>query len=365
MQKHFSEYFRPTEPETTTLWAEAVFVFDTNVLLNLYRMSRETSLKIKSILCRLKGRLFLPHQVGVEFFRNLEEEITRQVNAFEQVRQYLKKIPETFSKDFSRHSCIPIAEIKKALTQCTDDQITIVDKCQEANQLNFLTHGDPILPELNDIFSDCSEEPYKGAADDALNTKVDERCNQNTAPCCVSTGGKDLPPPASNPHRGDGRVWFQIVRHAATTLKPIIFVTGDVQPNWWRTARLGNHPKPIGPHFQLTRDVESVSGNRFLMYSQEEFLSKAPKYLGVTDQMEAAIEEVRQIRESASTERDSELLDDPKTTFREESQSLEKGEPDQESELAEQDPGLLDDPKASPLEELKSLDKAEKGGEVD
>ena len=47
MRKLFSEYFRPTEVETKQLWAEAVFIFDTNVLLNLYRMSRETSLEIR------------------------------------------------------------------------------------------------------------------------------------------------------------------------------------------------------------------------------------------------------------------------------------------------------------------------------
>ena len=104
MRQHFSENFRPTEDEKKAIWAEAVFVFDTNVLLNMYRMSRETSSAIMGILKSLKGRLFLPHQVGVEFFRRREEEeVAKQANAFESVRQYLKRIPDLLKEKFSRH----------------------------------------------------------------------------------------------------------------------------------------------------------------------------------------------------------------------------------------------------------------------
>jgi len=363
VRRHFSEYFRPTEPETEKLWAEAVFIFDTNVLLNLYRMSGETSLKIRDILKTLKGRLFLPHQVGVEFFKHLEEEIAEQVNAFERVRQFLKKFPERFMQEFSRHPCIPITGITEALKKCADEQVAIVTESQKSNQLNFLTHDDPILPELDALFADATEDRYTGADDDALNKQVDERVQQNLAPCFVTAGGKASTPPASNPHRGDGRVWFQIVKHAGTTKKPVIFVTGDEKPNWWRTARLGTQDRAIGPHFELIRDIESASKNRFMMYTQEGFLSEAPKYLGVPEQTQA-IEEVRQIREGASTEKDIGLIQEPKTSHFEELKSLEKAESGQESGSMGKDADLIDEPKTSPLEESKSQEKPEPKEEV-
>jgi hypothetical protein len=144
MRKHFSEHFRPDEDEKKRIWAEAVFVFDTNVLLNFYRLSRDNSAAMMGILKTLKGRLFLPHQVGLEFHKHREEEIARQVNAFQQVKSHLTALPGRFKQDFSRHPCIPIGKIADALKKFVEEQIAAVNQCQEANQLNFLTHEDPI-----------------------------------------------------------------------------------------------------------------------------------------------------------------------------------------------------------------------------
>ena len=200
MRQHFSENFRPTEDEKKAIWAEAVFVFDTNVLLNMYRMSRETSSAIMGILKSLKGRLFLPHQIGVEFFRHREEEVAKQVNAFESVRQYLKRIPDLFKEKFSRHPCIPIPGITDALKACADKQIEGVTESQNANQLNYLNHSDPILPELADVFGDSSEGPNAPAEEEDLNKKVDERVQQNLPPCWV--GGREKAQQATG---GQGR----------------------------------------------------------------------------------------------------------------------------------------------------------------
>ncbi|MEI7996822.1 MAG: PIN domain-containing protein [Methylococcaceae bacterium] len=295
MRKHFSEHFQPTEAEKQNIWAEALFVFDTNILLNLYRLSKETSLGMMEVLKKLKGRLFLPHQVSFEFYEHREEEIARQVNAFEDVRKYLKEIPKDFKKQFSRHPCIPITAIAEALTKCAEEQVNLVADSQGKNQLNFLDHDDPILPALDALFTDCSEPPYTDADNDLLNEKVEECFQKNLPPCFVYESGQK-PKSPTNYHKGDSRVWFQIIKHAGTTKKPIIFVTADDKHNWWRHIKIGNKDRPIGPHFQLIRDIELASGNRFLMYTQESFLEEAPKYLGVSEQKQI-IEEIKQIKE--------------------------------------------------------------------
>ncbi len=83
------------------------------------------------------------------------------------------------------------------------------------------------------------------------------------------------------------------------------------------------------------------------MYTQEDFLTEAPKYLGVPEQVRA-IEEVKQIRETADTE---------KETGREaESKDEDVGS---QIESMEKDADLLEEPKTSPLEESKDEEKAE------
>ena len=354
MRTHFSEYLRPKEGEMQTLWAEAVFIFDTNVLLNLYRMSRETSSAIMHILQKLEGRLYLPHQVTVEFFKHREEVIAEQVNAFEKMRTLLKGIPGQFRQQFSRHACIPIAEITEALEKCVGEQVATVYTYQNTYPSEPLFRNDAILLGLDTLFANCNEGPYTIEQDAALNKKVDERIQHNLPPCFVPPSGKSSAAPASNPHQGDGRVWFQIVNYAEANKKPIIFVTGDEKPNWWRTVKIGSKERVTGPHFHLVQDVEAVSNNRFMMYTQAAFLSDASTYLNVPEQNTQAMDEVRQVQEHASMEEpmkgpiESELLD--KTEFAMKSKSMEN------------DVEWLNEPKRSPLKESKSQEKAEDDG---
>lgn len=354
----FFEYFRPTEEETKALWGEAVFIFDTNVLLNLYRVSANTSIELRAVLNLLRGRLFLPNQVGVEFFKHAESEIAKQVNAFAAVKRDLQKIPREFSKEFSRHPCIPISDIAQALQECVDVQIERVEKSQNENQLNFLFNDDPILKELNSLFAGSSEPAYTDEENDELNKLVDERILQNDAPCSVTPTSATVASLEKNPHRGDGRVWFQLVKHATSVKKPLIFVTGDMQGNWWRTAKLGNDEKPVGPHFALIRDIKRASGEKFWMYTQEQFLLMAPAYLGASDQS-ASISEIKLLQDFELARVAAEILDEPKAAApislekkfgpdadsgfgEKETYPLEKSQPDIPDEAAKEQPFQID-----------------------
>ncbi|MBA8734192.1 PIN domain-containing protein [Chromobacterium violaceum] len=308
MQNNFFEYFRPTREETEALWKEAHFIFDTNVLLNLYRMSAETSREMREILRKIESRLFLPHQVGMEFFRHVEEEIAKQVNEFESVKNRLKKIPNDFGKELTRHPCIPINAIKEALEKCINEQIEAVEKSQSDNQINFLEHEDPILSELNSLFKDSSAGASSAEEEKEINEKIELRIKENSAPCYTSISAKKNL--ENNPHRGDGRVWFQILKYASEKKKPIIFITGDLKENWWRMVKLGNSEKPVGPHVALIRDITSITENKFWMYTQTEFLEMAPKYLGAREQTKG-IEEVKHISEILNQSLSSEVPDEP------------------------------------------------------
>ncbi|MHA6889738.1 PIN-like domain-containing protein [Ralstonia pseudosolanacearum] len=350
MRDNFSEYFRPTEEETKSLWGAAIFVFDTNVLLNLYRVSASTSIRLREVLRLLKGRLFLPNQVGMEFFRHAESEIAKQVNAFAAVKRDLQRIPRDFGKEFSRHPCIPISDITDALQECVNAQIERVEQSQNENQLNFLFNDDPILSELNSLFEGSSEPPYSDEGNSVINKLVDERVLQNDAPCIApSAAAASL---EKNPHRGDGRVWFQLVKYAEAEKKPLVFVTGDMQGNWWRTAKLGNEERPIGPHFTLIRDIKRASGERFWMYTQEQFLSMAPAYLGASDQS-TSISEIKLLRDSELARVDGEVPDEPKSVSIMSSEKSLNSEFGSGSGLVEKEVCPLDKSKENILGEAK------------
>ena len=94
MREEFRGYFRPSDEELRSLWDQAIFTFDANVLLNLYRYSSETVAKFIDILTTLRGenRIWICHQAALEYHRNRCLVITEQMAAFDSIRSKLSSI---------------------------------------------------------------------------------------------------------------------------------------------------------------------------------------------------------------------------------------------------------------------------------
>ena len=80
MRNAIPEYLEYSDEEKKKLWENATFVFDTNVLLNLYRYSKETREALLSSMEKIKDRIWLPYQIAYEFMKNREETIYETSN---------------------------------------------------------------------------------------------------------------------------------------------------------------------------------------------------------------------------------------------------------------------------------------------
>src|SRR5579863_6651180 len=108
MRDCFRHFFRPPDADLTELWQSGLFSLDASVLLNVYGYSFDTSEKLLSLLEILKGRIWLPHQFGLEFARNRGSVVIKQISnyadtvkAFRQIKdQYLApKHDHPFERD--------------------------------------------------------------------------------------------------------------------------------------------------------------------------------------------------------------------------------------------------------------------------
>ena len=84
MKKAISEYIEFDEGEKKQIWKKAIFVFDTNVFLNIYRYSKKTRESMLEAMDSLKDRIWMPYQVAKEFMKN------RPTVVFETIEQYSK-----------------------------------------------------------------------------------------------------------------------------------------------------------------------------------------------------------------------------------------------------------------------------------
>ena len=70
MKELFSGYYRKTEDDIKKIWEHGIIMFDTNVLLNLYRYSESTQNTILELIKRFSNQIYLPHQAALEYNRN-------------------------------------------------------------------------------------------------------------------------------------------------------------------------------------------------------------------------------------------------------------------------------------------------------
>src|ERR1700730_2212206 len=102
MRTKFRGYYTPSPEQFISLWDEATFVFDTNVLLNIYRYTPKTQKDFLNILERLHDRIWVPHQVALEYFENREGVMAQQYSIYQEIDSSLdetiKKIVNKYKK---------------------------------------------------------------------------------------------------------------------------------------------------------------------------------------------------------------------------------------------------------------------------
>jgi hypothetical protein len=90
MKEKFKGYYKPTQDEFAKLWNKCIFIFDTNILLNIYRYSESTRVLFLDILTKLKDRIWLPYQVAQEFHERRLEVIKEQQDAYDDIIDILQ-----------------------------------------------------------------------------------------------------------------------------------------------------------------------------------------------------------------------------------------------------------------------------------
>ena len=148
MKDTFFEYNRLHEEEIKNLWDRAIFIFDTNVLLNLYRYSDDTSKKFLETIVKLETRVWIPYQVGLEFNKNRLKVISEQKKHYE---EFEKKIIDLIGEieNKNRSPFLP-EELFEKLLIIKGDIIHEVDKRKRKYDESLLS--DPLLNEINLIF---------------------------------------------------------------------------------------------------------------------------------------------------------------------------------------------------------------------
>ena len=312
MKELFPQYDDSSSQDYGVIWKSALFVFDTNVLLNLYRYQAGTRDELLSVLGQLSGRIWVPHHVALEFQRNRLKVIAEQNKRFTEVRRTIEKSKSGLFADLEklqlqkRHSLINPQALISGFQRLADEFLTELGQLQETQQK--LSAADPLKEKIEVLFdSRVGTPPKDQSAIDELYKQAEARFKFKIPPG-YQDSDKDKDEPDEHIHGGiiykrkygDFLVWRQLLEHSkSANVKSIIFVTDDGKEDWWWKID-SDGPKTIGPRPELIEEAQASAGvERLLMYNPEGFLKYAKEFL-MAQVSEETLKEVRDLSTTRS-----------------------------------------------------------------
>ncbi len=273
MIKGFEGYY---PPDFDKLWAEAVFVFDTNVLLDLFRYSQNTRKELLEILEKLDDRIWIPHQFFYEYHRNKMTIHESLADAYRESEKQLKQCSDITIKEL--HSLREkLRNLKNRTGVEIDPRVEVVGRVfaeiqdeisnSEEQHLRSLDE-DPLEEKIVELFAENYGKPFEDSRLASIRKLAKERLQRGIPPGSTKDNKKNKSDPD-----GDLIGWLQIMDHAEEEKLPTILVTND--SDWF----LGTSSNTIGPHPELLQEMFDEAGVGCYIYRTTEFIKFAKDYL--------------------------------------------------------------------------------------
>lgn len=278
MKELFPEYCPTSEDDIKKIWNSCLFVFDANVLLNMYRYEKKTVAQFFEICSKISDRIWMPYQVCKEFMRNRPGVTMEQADAIDHYVAFAERLSKNITDEFDKlkfkmHSSINIEQI------VGDIQQKIKDVNSELADARTGICGSAHDRLANDEILDKIELLYKGKINteptdiDTQAKLINERYKNNIPP-----GYQDVKEKGPENAHGDCLIWFEILSKAQTDPTHIIFISDDKKEDWvWKI-----HGKQLWCRPELRHEFSvKSSGKSFVMYNMVRFLEFADKYISV------------------------------------------------------------------------------------
>lgn len=158
MRELFGGYYRRSEEEIASMWRDGVYVFDANVLLNIYRYSPPTREVFLTTLEKLKEQAWVPHQAALEFHKGRLGVISHQAKAYDEISKLLRDAINQFRSRYPKHSSIDIDRLTANIEKSIGDTENTLQEAK-SNHLKLID-ADKLLERITKVFDVRVGAPY-------------------------------------------------------------------------------------------------------------------------------------------------------------------------------------------------------------
>lgn len=268
MKDLFPGYYSLGEDEEREIWSSCLFVFDANVLLNLYCMKPEDRSRSLRLFAQLGDRLWIPHQVAAEYQRRRAKVIRDQIGSIQALSSRVKDAEKLI------RTALPE---QHPFTGADKDQEDACGACQKVRRsldskrghYQRLLEDDTVRNELDAILRGRVGRPYEPVQLLKVLRRGEKRYSMR------------FPPGFADEHKGgvsafgDWIIWNQILDKVKIEKRSVLFVTDDTKEDWWITDAAGNH----WPRDELVDEMKRTAGTTLQLHTSRSFLEKGSCYL--------------------------------------------------------------------------------------
>lgn len=284
MIEMFKGYIKYSNEEYKRIWEEAIIVLDTNILLNLYRYSDDARETIVDILKQIKNRLWIPYQVGKEFYKNKDNVMNE---TFQEYDNLSKKILADLNKakDEVNQKKDNRLKSKEKINEILDNDIKKIESLlkEEQKEKKDITSEDKIEKFILEIFNNNIGVPFEKNEYQGIKEEGDRRKNNTIPP-----GYKDK----NKEENGDYYIFYSMIQKAKVASKDVIFVTDDEKEDWFNKYNGENH----GGRKELLDEFYQETGHLLLMYTTDGFIQAYNKNISKETINKEIIKEIKSYR---------------------------------------------------------------------
>lgn len=288
MKSVFSEYYKISKSEEKRIWTEGLIVVDNNILLNQYRYSKTTSDKVIEVLTKLKDRLWIPYQVGLEYHNNRLDCFYNSWNASKTIKEKVdetrKHLLDDIKNKFNRNPFVVIEEFEDVVNKSFRQ---IEDKLKEWDKsVTDFINEDPINKKIIKLFENRIGADFTKEEIEKIYKEGEKRYSEKVPPGYKDDTQEKRSQGKRNVY-GDLILWKQMMLKAKEEDKDVVFISDDEKEDWWFEWK----GRKIYPRVELIREFRNETGHRILFYNQKAFLEYANNNLSL-GQLDDTIKEV-------------------------------------------------------------------------
>ncbi|TWF75639.1 hypothetical protein FHX44_111523 [Pseudonocardia hierapolitana] len=276
MYDDFRGYRVPDEDALSNAIRTATVVLDANVLLSLYRYNSATRDDLLDILRRLGERLWIPHQVMREFWRNRLSVIVNRGASTKQVLDAFSKSQRSLidAIDQWARTTAVLNRDRERLISMAGAMYGELNEAVEAHAPASVgiaggAMGEEVLKQLEELLDGRvgaapAEQEWRAAIKEGA-----ARVAAKVPPGYLDSEKADssLPEGAA----GDYLVWKQSVDEIRRRGGDLLIVTGDVKEDWWWRYQ----SEVIGPRPELVSELFGACNAQLFMMRPTDLLRRS------------------------------------------------------------------------------------------